>query len=117
MIAKRYNFTPHMAGDTFEGIQLTLTLTSGGSTAPIDLTGAAIKIIFKKQDISTTVSTLEIGSGITIDDATGGVFSIDPFTVFAVAYLYEYDMQITFSNGDIKTYMKGFFEVIEQITT
>jgi len=117
MTPKRYDFTPHVAGDSFEGIQITMTLTSSGVTAAIDLTGAAIKIVFKKQGQSTVISTLEISTGITVDNATGGIFSIDPFTVFSVPYTYEYDMEITFSNGDIKTYMKGFFEVTAQITT
>ena len=117
MIPKRYDFKPHIAGDTFNGVQITMTLTSEGVTAPIDLTGMAIKIVFKKQDQTTVISTLEIGSGITIDDAVNGVFSIDPFVVFTTPYLYEYDMQFTYSGGNVKTYMKGFFLSKPQITT
>ena len=116
MIPKRYDFKPHIAGDTFNGITITMTLTSSGSTAPIDLTGMAIKIVFRKHGQTTVISTLEIDSGITIDDAENGVFSIDPFTVFATPYTYEYDMQFTYSGGDVKTYMKGFFEAKPQVT-
>ena len=116
MIAKRYDFTPHNAGDTFEGITLTLTQTASEVTTPIDLTGATIKIVFKKQDQTTVISTLEIGSGITVDDAEGGVISIDSFIVFATPYLYEYDMEITFNPSTIKTYMKGFFKSVGDIS-
>ena len=116
MTPKRYNFKPHVAGDTFDGIQITMTLTSSGVTAPIDLTSMAIKIVFKKQDLTPVITTLEIGSGITIDDAVNGVFSVDPFTVWATPYLYEYDMQFTYGGGDVKTYMVGFFDVKPQIT-
>ena len=116
MIAKRYDFKPHIAGDTFNGITITMTLTSGAVTSAIDLTGAAIKIVFKKHSQTTVISTLSIGSGITVDDAENGIFSIDPFTVFATPGTYEYDMQITYSGGNVKTYMKGFFESKPQIT-
>ena len=116
MIAKRYDFTPHNAGDTFEGITITLSQTVSAVTTPIDLTGATIKIVFKKQDQTTVISTLAIGSGITVDDAAGGVISIDPFTVFATPYTYEYDMEITFNSGTVKTYMKGFFKSICDIS-
>lgn len=117
MIAKQYDFKPHTAGDTFNGVTITMTLTADAVTNPIDLTGVAIKIQFMKQYETTVVKTLEIGSGITIDNATAGVFSIDPFTVFTTPYTYEYDMQFTFSGGDVKTYMKGFFYSKKQITT
>ena len=116
MIAKRYNLTPTIAGDTFNGVQFTVTLTSGGTTAPIDLTDMGIKVVFKKQGQSTVISTLEIGSGITLDDAENGVFSIDEFTAFTTPYTYVYDMEFTYSNGTVKTYLKGNFEVLEQIT-
>lgn len=116
MIAKRYNFKPHIAGDTFNGLSFTVTLTSGAVTAPIDLTDVDIKVVFKKQGISTVVSTLEIGSGITLDDAVNGEFSIDAFTVFTTPYTYEYDMQFTYASGVVKTYLKGFFKVLEQIS-
>ncbi len=117
MIPKRYNFKPCVANDTFNGVTMTITQTSNSITTTVDLTSVAIKIVFKKQDLSPVISTLEIGSGITLDDAVNGVFSIDPFTVFSDAYTYEYDMQFTYSNGDVKTYLKGFFESKAEITS
>lgn len=116
MIAGDYNFKTHVAGDTFEGVQITLTLTSGETTSPIDLTGSTIKLQFIKVGNTAVASTLEIGSGITVDDAANGIFSIDPFTVWSDDGIYEYDVQVT-NGSTVKTYMKGEFKVTEQTTT
>lgn len=116
MIPARYDFKPQIAEDTFNGLQFTATLTTEGVTAPIDLTTVAIKIVFKKQGQTAVTSTLEIGSGITLDDAVNGVFSIDPFTVFAAPYTYDYDIEFTYASGVVKTYLKGLFTVKAQTT-
>lgn len=109
-----YNFKPQVAGDTFDGISL--TITEDGT--PIDLTTVSeIKIVFIRRNTSSAASTLTDGSGITIDDAAAGEFSIDPFTVWTTAGEYDYDLQFTYTGGDVKTYLKGTMEVYVQVTT
>lgn len=116
MIPGKYNFKPQYAEDTCNGIQVTATLTSGETTAPIDLTNIAIKMVFKKQGESTAVLTFEIGTGITLTDAENGVFTVDAFTVPTTPYTYVYDIEFTYPSTVVKTYMQGLMEVKPQIT-
>ena len=50
-------------------------------------------------------------------DAANGMFEIDKFTPidFAVG-TYYYDVETTFPNGDIKTYVGGTFKVLQDVT-
>lgn len=109
-----YNFKPQTAGDTFDGVSM--TITEDGTA--IDLTTVSeIKMVFIRKNTSTVASTLTDGNGITIDSAVDGQFSIDPFTVWTTAGEYDYDLQFTYSGGDVKTYIRGTMRVYIQVTT
>lgn len=108
-----YNFTEVVKGDVFD--EKTLTITKG--ITPINLTGATIKMDIRIKpgyDYAKRLSTEN--SGITITNATGGVFKINKFICDIDAAVYRYDIQITFQNGDVKTYLAGTFTVLQDVT-
>ena len=56
------------------------------------------------------------GVGITVEDALNGIFKIDAFIIDWTPDLYYYDVEITFLNGVVKTYIQGTLKVIQDIT-
>jgi len=110
MIPAKYDFKPHVEGDTSEAVEFTIDKI---------LTGASIKIQFRDVSTKKVALTLEVGDGIEITDADS-----DPAT-FRVTHgamtplncgEYFYDMQFTFSNSDKFTYLYGSKPVLSQST-
>lgn len=115
MKPEKYNFRDHLKGDTFNGIEF--TLIDSNSELPIDITDALITIQFKSHSKTGLINVeLNVGSGITITDAENGVFVIDSFLLDWQPKKYYYDVQITFPNGVVKTYIEGTFLVIQDVT-
>tara|TARA_R110000787_G_scaffold46199_1_gene112275 strand:- start:813 stop:1160 length:348 start_codon:yes stop_codon:yes gene_type:complete len=108
MTPATYRIPDHYRGDTFDAI--TFTIKEDGTD--VDLTGAAIKIDFRKDSITGSLQkSMSIGSGITIVDAVGGEFKLDSYINNWAAQTYYYDTQITFSDGIVRTYFKGTLKV------
>jgi hypothetical protein len=107
MIPKTLNFKPQYEGDTFNGWQFTIT---DGDNLPIDLTNVSILMQIKGRNGGTVYKNFEIGSGITLVNALNGVFRLDSFKNISVGN-YVFDIQITYENGVIKTYIKGSYNV------
>jgi hypothetical protein len=103
-----YNIKNVIKGDTFDGVSFTL---SDLDDVAIDLTGATIKIDFKNKG-NAVMKTISIGSGITVNNATAGIFQIDSFLVILTTGSLEYDIEITFPSGMVKTYVTGTFNII-----
>lgn len=102
-------------GDTYDGIQFTILNTEGNT--PIDLTGVSIRSQFRFGSKTGGIQKeITNGNGITIDDAVNGVFSIDSFIIDWSPDIYYFDVQITFSNGIVRTYIQGTIKVIQDIT-
>ena len=115
MTPTTYKINDQYKGDTFNGV--TFTLKEGADKTPIDLTGVSILSQFRVNEVTGTIQkTLEIGSGITLTNAIGGVFKINPFTLNWNTGTFFYDIQITFPNGDVRTYVKGSLNVIQDVT-
>lgn len=118
MQPSEYNFKTQRAGDTFSGLRLTVTRTSNEVTTAVDLTGTTISLQVRKQacldpiiDISTDTS------GISLEDAANGIFRIESLIVPQVdSYSYIYDLQFTFPNGVVQTYLKGAFPIEGDVT-
>lgn len=110
----------HKRGDTWAGIQITLTEVDedGVLIGPVDLTDAIIVSQLKKNsgdelavfDFSTTEGT------ITINDATGGVFSLNSTIIDILPKVYLFDIQIEYPDGTIQTPVDGTFEIIADVT-
>jgi len=110
------NLKDRIKNDTFSSVSFTF---ADGIGDPIDLTDATVRCQFRyRTRTGAAVKTITDGSGITVTDATGGVLEIDEFTPVDWAVdKYYYDIQITFSDGRIKTYVEGLVNVIQDVTT
>jgi len=106
------NYADTVRGDTIPELSFTLTETVGMSTSAIDLTGADIKVQFR---LRSTVVTKEIGDGVTVTDAEEGQFKIDSFTLTTVGR-WSYDVQITFADAEVQTYIAGSINITQDIT-
>lgn len=116
MLPGSYDISRQYAGDTFDGLRLTLTRTEDEVTTPIDLTGATVTFHLNALSKNgTEVLNLSSGSGITVEDAEGGVFRIDPFRVPASPGNYFYAVRVLFPADVVKTYVEGKFPVSESV--
>lgn len=116
MTPSTYDFKTQYKGDTFKGVRLTFTKTVSEVTTPLSLVNASIKMQLKRRENTESEKTFTIGDGITVIDAENGIIKIDPFLIRLSAFKYKYDLQITFEDGIIRTYIKGFFDVQQDIT-
>jgi len=116
-MAAVYNMPDHYKGDTFNEISFTINKNVSGTVTPVDLTGATIKIHFRKDpkdNVFEQMSTID--STINIFDPTNGKFKIVKHVVDYEACKYYYDIQITYQNGDVQTPIRGNLKVIQDVT-
>ena len=116
MTPATYNFKDQYAGDTFSGVQFTLTRTTSGTTTAINLTGATItfRLNFGSKS-GKSIFLMGVGSGITIVNATSGIFKIDQFSVPAEAGTYFHDIEVKDSTNFTQTFLSGTMNVVEQV--
>jgi len=100
--AKYFRLPTAEKGDTWEGQEFTLYVNGELK----DLTDASIVLTLDTGDTLTSA-----GGDITITDAANGVFQIDEQTIDFVEGVHSYEIKFTFSDGDIKTYIKGDWEI------
>jgi hypothetical protein len=109
-----YNIPDHRRGDTWDGIN-SITISVNGS--PINLVGATIKMEFRQSLDSPVVLTLSTAdNSIIIFNALNGNIQIPPKKIEIPFGKYFYDLQVTYSNGVVKTYMEGSWEIRADIT-
>lgn len=112
---QKYNIPEHYKGDTFDGVQF--TIINNDDSLPIDLTDVEIDIKFRKgREVGTVIKSLSVDNGITKVDSINGIFKIDSFVLDWNVDTYYYDIQFTYSNGVIKTYIKGTVRIIQDVT-
>lgn len=112
-VQQTYNFKPAIHGDTWSGV--TMNLVVNGS--PKDITGAVIKMSLVASPQASPVKTFSTVTGeIVITNAALGEFTFQPFICNIDPGQYNYDLQIDFLDGTIKTYVKGLYTVIADIT-
>lgn len=100
-----------LAGDTYNGFSV--TVSEEGS--PMDLTGSQIQLQ-AKNSFGHIVIDLKIGSGITLVDAVNGLVRVDSFPVPNIEANLDYDLQMTFSGGLVRTYLKGKIKIKQDVT-
>lgn len=107
------NFS-HIKGDTFDKVDFALIR----NTLPLDLTNCTVRMQIKKEcnGISILSFTTVESAGLTIIDAVGGLFKINKQIINIPEFNYIYDIEITFSNGDVKTWISGDFFVTCDVT-
>lgn len=108
-----YNIPPHRRGDTWPGIN---SITIVVNDTPISLSGAAIKMEFREDIDAPPVLTLSTSDNSIVIGAQPGVIIIPPKLINIPFGKYQYDLQITFINGVVKTYMSGTWEIVPDIT-
>jgi len=107
-----YKIPSVFKGDTFEDLQFTLSIDG----VPEDLTSYAIASKFRRTcKTGEEVKSISIGAGITLVDATAGVFKIDAFNVDWSVATYYYDIEFT-DGTDINTYVEGTLTVKQDVT-
>lgn len=109
-----YTIPTHRRGDTWDGIN-SITIRVNGT--PINLTNASIKMEFRQDLDSPVVLTLSTtDSSIIIQNAVAGIIRIPPKKIEIPFGKYLYDLQVTYLNGTVKTYMEGSWEITPDIT-
>jgi len=110
MLPAIYNFSKAVEGDTHDGVSV--TVKSDG--AAVNLTNITIAMQVRSATDAVALN-LTVGSGLTKTNAAAGVFTVNAFTMPA-AGTYSYDVQFTYANGSIKTYMSGHITSIDGVT-
>jgi hypothetical protein len=106
-----YNFPSAVRGDNYGDIRFEIKTNN----VAVNLTGAAIKMcLFGSFKIDQTYSTAN--GGIVITDAVAGKFKIVFGKINIVPKCYKHDIEITFADGTVKTWIKGQIEVLNDIT-
>jgi len=118
-MATTYNFPDHVRGDTMEKVSFNVTVNA----VALDLTSAIIKMDLRKaSDREVTDGTLlknfttVASGGITITDAANGEFEIDEQVVDVIPGTHNYDIEITLSGGEVKTYISGDWTIKQDIS-
>ena len=123
----------HIKGDTFEAVNFQMLVNS----VPLNLSGCTLRMQLKKEysgtgylylnsiytsdtssitaDSSTPID-LYSGGGITITNATSGLFKINKQIIDIEAGNYIYDIELDKPDGTVKTYISGNFLIINDIT-
>jgi hypothetical protein len=110
-----YNFPDQMNGDTFPSRDV--TIKNKTTQLPMNLTNCVIKCEFRMSNkTGTVVQTLTNGSGITIQSAENGIFTIHSFDANWGAGVYYYDFEFNFPGGKKITYFGGYMKLIQDVT-
>lgn len=99
-----YNFPTHINGDTFLGVNF--TLTNKTTSTPIDIAGTTIVFDF----ISKTLSIA--GGEVEITDAAAGQFSVKEQIIDWAKGTYRYSLTITWPSGKVRTYLRGQWQIL-----
>ena len=108
-----YNIPPHRRGDTWPGIN---SITIVVNNNPLPLSGSVAKMEFREDIDAPPVLTLSTLDNSIVLSATPGVIVIPPKLINIPFGKYQYDLQVTFANGVVKTYMSGTWEIVPDIT-
>ena len=82
----------------------------------IDLTGCSILLQLRRTYDSQAALSMSSGEGITISDATHGIFRIDSQIIDIPAFVYMYDIQITSASNVVSTYISGTWTITGDVS-
>ena len=114
-MASRYDFPQVIKGDTFNGILFTIKVNSVAldlTDAEINmdlrlaLTGASVKRFTSVNDEHITISATP----------SDGTFTFNNQLINVPAENYKYDIEITFADDTVKTYIYGNWTIIQDVT-
>jgi len=108
----------HLKGDTFNECLFEMLIEESSVYVPINITDAVIRMQLRKeagQPVALSLTSVS-NQGITITNGPLGLFKINEQVIDIPAKSYEYDIEIEFPTGKILTYVRGNFNVINDIT-
>jgi hypothetical protein len=108
-----YNIPKHRRGDTWDGIN-TIGISVNGT--PVNLSGAIVTMEFREDydspvalSLSTLTSTISVLPNLSSIKVLPVLIDIPPAT-------YKWDLQVTYPNTLVKTYLEGTWEIYFDIT-
>lgn len=105
-----YNFPAAIKGDTYNDVEFTVNSKINNVITPKDLTGCSIRMwIVNKTTKATTLNLSTSNGKIVITDAVAGKFKVVCGIVDIPVDSYIYDIEIKFTTGVVKTWIKGAF--------
>lgn len=107
-----YNIPPHRRGDTWDGIN-SISISVNG--VPIVLSGASVKMEFRQDIDSPVVMTFSTEDG-GINILNANTIRLMPRKIEVPFATYQYDLQVTYPTGVVKTYMAGIWPIVADIT-
>jgi hypothetical protein len=109
-----YNIPDQISGDTWEGID-SITLKNNNIPLNLDSADIIMQVRSNYNNLANPVY-LELTTGnqeiIVLSPATNGTLSINPIVVDLPAGIYDYSLQVKFSNGHFKTYLQGKWKIL-----
>lgn len=107
---KIYDFKNHKKGDTFKARKFTF---------PFVITGASILMQFRLKQTSSTITESLYEwktSDNTFEIINANVVVMTSKKIDVMPGVYDYDLQITFPNGDVFTYFEGSQKITQDIS-
>ena len=102
--AKSYNFPDHKSGDTFAGVQFEILV----NTVAANLVGSTINM-----EINGTLTYSTSTGELVLSDPSNGKFQFAEQIIDLVPGNYYYEITITFADLSVKTYIEGYWRIIE----
>jgi hypothetical protein len=104
----------HIKGDTFEEVNFAMILNS----VVLNLTGCTLRMQLRKEygGVIFLSLTSVASAGITITNASGGLFKINRQIINIDANNYIYDIELIKADGTVKTYISGNFVITNDVT-
>jgi hypothetical protein len=107
-----YTIPPHHRGDTWDGIN-SITISVNG--VPIILTGTSIKMEFRQGPDYPVVLTFSTSDNTLQIIGTSSI-RVMPRKIEIPFGTYYYDLQVTYPDGKVKTYMSGSWKIVPDVT-
>jgi hypothetical protein len=109
-----YNISPHITGDTWEGIS---SITFLKNSSAINLTDTFVEMNVRLSLDSPVVFSLTTpaSSGITILNPLSGSIRVLPTTVNIPVGDYKWNIKMTFPDGTKKTYLMGNWPITSDL--
>lgn len=106
-----YTYTAYR-NDSFQDV---ITIKDSADN-PISLANADVKMQIRTHPDGDIKLTMTEGDGLSVGGAGNNVITVNKILDIDNGGKYFYDLQATFTNGQVQTYMRGPFIVIEDIT-
>lgn len=114
MLPGLFDWPAQYAGDT-AGAQSFTIMRNG---LPINLTDAVVRMQVREcgRPVPILDLTSEDGQSIVITDALAGKLRIGYYRNPPAPGSYVYDLEVTFPDGQVKTYLKGSYTIEGEVT-